>query len=326
MVRETIVLTRQEVADEIDLAAAIPAIEACLAEFEKGRDLLPPKYIVPMPLGIAACIAGYTRATHLLSMKLGQERKANAERGLPTITGTLQLYDPDTGELLMIVESVLATMYRTGAAAAVSAKHLARRDARTLSVVGAGQLGRQVLRAVSTVRPFERIYLYDVRPDQVARVVEELAPRVPVPIEAADAERACREADVLCTTTNSTEPIVRSDWVCPGTHLACMGADLHSKIECEPQLLPRCRLFADNVEHCLERGEVSQAVERGTLGRDCFAGSLGAVINGAVPGRTRADEITLYDAVGLGVQDTTIAKSIYDQASAKGLGLRVRFC
>ena len=79
-----------------------------------------------MPLGIAACIFGYTKATHLLTMKLGQERKSNLQRSLPTIMGTLQLYDPDTGELLMIVESVLATMYRTGAAAAVAAKHLSR--------------------------------------------------------------------------------------------------------------------------------------------------------------------------------------------------------
>jgi ornithine cyclodeaminase/alanine dehydrogenase-like protein (mu-crystallin family) len=325
MVRETIVLTRRDVADEIDIRATIPAIEACFAEFEKGGDLLPPKHIVHMPLGIAACIVGYTRATHLLSMKLGQERKSNVERGLPTITGTLQLYDPDTGELLMIVESVLATMYRTGAAAAVAARHLARPDARVLTVIGAGQLGQQCLRAVATVRAFERIYLVDVRPDQVARVVAELAPRVGVPIEAADPETACRKADVICTATNSTEPIVRSAWVRPGTHLSCMGADLHAKIECEMALLARCRLFADNTEHCLERGEVSQAVAAGVLPRDCFAGSLGRLINGDVAGRRSPAEITLFDAVGLGVQDTTIAKSIYDQAVSKQLGLRVQF-
>ena len=326
MVRETIVLTRRQVADEIDVAQTIPAIEACFAEFEKGGDLLPPKYIVPLPLGIAACIFGYTKATHLLTMKLGQERKSNLQRSLPTIMGTLQLYDPDTGELLMIVESVLATMYRTGAAAAVGAKHLSRPDARVLAVVGAGQLGRQVVRAVATVRQFERIYVTDALPKQAERLVKDLAPLLPAPIEQTDPETACRAADVIVTATNSTEPIVQSAWVKPGTHLSCMGADLHEKIECETGLLRRCRLFADNIEHCLARGEVSQAVASGVLGQDCFAGSLGRVINGDVAGRTRADEITLFDAVGLGVQDTTIAKSIFDQAVAKNLGIRIGFC
>ena len=104
-----------------------------------------------------------------------------------------------------------------------------------------------------------------------------------------------------------------------------MGSDLHAKIECEMALLPRCRLFADLVEHSLQRGEVSQAVEQSTLGRDCFVGSLGQLINKKITGRTDADQVTLYDGVGLGVQDTTIAKSIFDQVVDKDTGTRVSF-
>ncbi|MFN0079228.1 MAG: ornithine cyclodeaminase family protein [Prosthecobacter sp.] len=326
MVRETIVLTRQEVSGQVDIGEVIGAIERCMAEFEKGEDLLPPKYIIDLPGGISACMAGYTKATGMLTMKLGQERKANVHRGLPTTMGTINLYDPETGELLMVVESVLATMYRTAAAAAVAAKFLARKDAEALAVIGAGQLGRQCVRAASRVRPFKQIVLFDVRREQAERVAAELASELSVPIQVVDVEQACRQADVICTATNSTEPIVRSAWVRPGTHLSCMGADLHSKIECEMELMPRCRLFADKVEHCLERGEVSQAVEKGILGRDCFAGSLGQAIIGQIAGRSSEDQITLFDGIGIGVQDTTVARSIYDQAVAKGLGLRVAFC
>lgn len=325
MARETIVLTRGEVAAQIDLQEIVPTIEKCLAQFEKGEDLLPPKCIVDLPGGIAACLTGYTKATHKFSMKMGQERKGNVERGLPTIFSTMNLYDPDTGELLLIVESVLATMYRTAAAAAVAASHLARRDAAVLAVIGSGQLGRQCVRALSRVRPFRSILLFDIRQEQAERLAADLAGETPAPIEVTGAERACREADVICTATNSTEPIVRSEWVREGTHLSCMGADLHTKIECEPDLLPRCRLFADKVEHCLQRGESSQAVERGILGKDCYAGSLGQVILGQVEGRRSRDEITLFDGIGLGVQDTTVAASIYEQALAKGLGQRVTF-
>ena len=325
MARETIILTRQEVAQQVSLEDIIPAIENCLAQFEKGEDLLPPKCIVDLPGGVAACLTGYTKSTHMFSMKIGQERKGNVAQGLPTIFSTMNLYDPDTGELLLIVESVLATMYRTAAAAAVASKHLAREEATVLAVLGAGQLGRQCLRALSTVRPFKKIRLFDVRKSQAEQVAQELVSDVVVPIEVTNPEKACREADVICTATNSTDPIVKSEWVKVGTHLSCMGADLPNKIECEKELLPRCRLFADNVEHCLQRGETSQAVESGVLEENCYSGSLGQVILGQVVGRSTNDEITLFDGVGLGVQDTTVAKSIYDQARTKGLGLRVVF-
>ena len=326
MARETIILTRADLAQHIDLAAVIPAIERCMADFEKGLDLLPPKYIVEVGGGIAACIAGYTVAANALSMKLGQERKANAAKGLPTICATINLYEPDTGELLMITEGVLPTMYRTGAAAAVSVKHLARKDARTLGVIGAGQLGHQCLRTVASVRSFERAMLYDVNLEQARQLAKKLQASLPCVVQvAADLESLCREADVVCTATNSTSPIVRADWIKPGTHLACMGADLHTKIECDMDLLPRCRLIADQVEHCLQRGEVSQAVEKGVLPRTCFAGNLGQVITGKLPGRRSPAEITLFDAVGMGVQDTTIAKSIFEQAVEKKLGLRLAF-
>lgn len=328
MVRKTIVLTRKDVADQIDIREVIPAIERCLADYEKGEDLLPPKYIIDMPggIGISACMAGYTKAANMLTMKLGQERKANVDRGLPTIMGTIQLYDPETGELLMIVESVLATMYRTAAAAAVGAKHLARKGSAVLAVIGAGQLGRQCVRAVASVRSFRKINLFDSRRSQAELVARDLASEISIPIYVASAEEACREADVICTATNSTEPIVMSAWVRPGTHLSCMGADLHSKIECEMSLLPRCRIFADKMEQCVERGEVSQAIEKMILGRDCYAGNLGQAIIGQVPGRTSEDQVTLFDGIGLGVQDTTVAKSIYEQAIAKGLGTAIAFC
>jgi ornithine cyclodeaminase/alanine dehydrogenase-like protein (mu-crystallin family) len=215
MVRKTIVLTRTDVAGQIDIREVIPAIERCLADYEKGEDLLPPKYIIDMPggIGIAACMAGYTKAANMLTMKLGQERKANADRGLPTIMGTIQLYDPETGELLMVVESVLATMYRTAAAAAVGAKHLARHDSEILAVIGAGQLGRQCVRAVASVRPFKRINLFDIRQPQAEQVARDLTPELSAPIRVTTAEKACREADVICTATNSTEPIVMNSWV-----------------------------------------------------------------------------------------------------------------
>ena len=104
-----------------------------------------------------------------------------------------------------------------------------------------------------------------------------------------------------------------------------MGADLHDKIECELALPVKCRLFADFIEHTLQRGEVSQAVEQGLLSKECYAGTLGQVINGDITGRENDDQITMYDGVGIGIQDTTIAATIYEQALAANLGTQIRF-
>lgn len=324
MVRETIILTRHDVERYIDMPAVVASIEQCFSEYENGLDLLPPKYIVNVPGGISACMVGYTKAAHMLTMKLGQERKANLTRGLPSLFQTIHLFDPETGELIMIAEAMLATMMRTAAAAAVGVKYLARKDAKVLAVVGAGQLGKQCVIATGLVRPFEKILVADVRPEQSNRLTQDLRRQIEVSIEATDVKTACLGADVICTATNSVQPVVMDAWVKPGTHLSCMGADIHSKIECEMSLLTRCRIVADNPGECIGKGEVSQAVEKGILESDCYAGSLGKVINGMIPGREAPEQITMFDGIGMGIQDTTIAKSLYDQATNKNIGLRVQ--
>ncbi len=330
MARPTILLTRQDILEHINVAQAVPDIEQAMAAYTRGEDYLPPKAIYDLPMlgpraGIAACITGYTKATGLLSMKVGQERLNNPQRGLPTTTSWVTLFDVQTGEMLMLCDGTLPTMLRTAAAAAVGAKQLARKDSRVLTVIGAGQLGRQCVRIVSGVRGFEKVYVCDHFEDAARKVVEELKGEVRVPLIAAKPQAACAEADVIVTATNSRAPIVMSDWVRPGTHLSCMGSDLHEKIECEMTLPPRCRLFADEIEHALKRGEVSQAVEKGLLTDKCFVGSLGQVIAGIVPGRQDEKQITMFDGVGIGIQDTTIAATIYRQAVAKNLGTHLAF-
>ncbi len=329
MARPTIILTRSEIAAGFSPEAAIFAIEQAMAAYEKGEDYLPPKAIYELPIGepgaLAACITGMTDAAGLLSMKVGQERTSNPSHGLPTTSSWVLVFEPQTGELLMICDGTLPTMLRTAAAAAVAAKHLARQDVSVLSVIGAGQLGKQCVRQVSSVRNFEKILLYDKNRSSADKAARDLVSLVSIPIEVVDAQVACENADVLVTATNSREPIVMSDWVRAGTHLSCMGSDMADKIECDMSLLSRCRLIADKIEHAIQRGEVSQAIQQGVLDEKCYAGTLGQVINGEVVGRTNATEVTMFDGVGIGIQDTTIVRTIYDQALEKSLGTSLQF-
>ncbi len=330
MVRETVILTRSNIAEFIDIASCIDSIERAMADFEKGNDFLPPKNIIELPFSgekaLLAAITGYTQATQGLTVKVGQERFGNASKGLPTTASWIHLFDPESGELLMSCDGTLPTMLRTASAAAVSARHLARSDAKVLTVVGVGQLGQQCVRAGRLARNFDRVLVCDMNADFAAQVAKKLSAELGVSIEASSIETACRQADVIITATNSRSPIVREEWVKAGTHLAGMGTDLHEKIEYEPSLIARCRRYADKVEHALQRGEVSQSIESGLLSAEtCFLGSLGEVLNGTLAGRQNDQEITLYDGVGIGIQDTTIAKVIFDQAVARNKGVRVRF-
>lgn len=330
MVRETIILTRSTIAGFIDLASCIDAVEQAMGAFEQGNDFLPPKMILDLPFikgtSLLAAITGYTAASESLSVKVGQERGDNSARGLPTTASWIHLFDPETGELLMICDGTLPTMLRTAAAAAVSIRHMARRNARTVAVVGVGQLGQQCIRAAAAVHPFDTIYAADSNEDFARQVAANLDAELTPTVIHKPIEEACRNADVIITATNSRTPIVKKEWVRPGTHLAGMGTDHHEKIEYQPQLILGCRRIADMIEHALQRGEVSQAVSSGAIdANDCFCGSLGQVINGKIQGRTGDDEITLYDGVGIGIQDTTIARSIYDQARTQKTGITVQF-
>jgi len=320
MARATIVLTRSDIDGRVDFDQVISAIEGCMAAHEEGHDLLPPKLIMELPGGIAACLAGYAAKQHALTMKNGQERQGNRERGLPSIHVHVHLFDPDTGELLMISEGLLPTVMRTAAAAAVAAKALAREDAKVATVVGAGQLGRQAALAIQRVRRLERLYICDSHAPSQAALVESLTD---VEAIAATPEAAIPQSDIVVTCTNSTAPIVIADWVQPGTHLSCMGADLHPKIECQPELLTHCRLYADNLDQCTSRGEVSQAIEAGLLSPQPFIGRLGQLLRGEVAGRLSDQDITLYDGTGIGVQDTVMAAVLYELAQRDGLGQRV---
>lgn len=330
MARETIILTREDISSAVQVSAAVDAIETAMKTFEKGEDFLPPKGIYPLPVGpegnsLAACITGFTKAANLLTMKLGQERTDNPSRGLPTTNSWITAFSPETGELLAICDGALPTMYRTGAAAAVSIRYLARENVSVLTVIGTGNLGRQCIRAALSVRDFKEVLLFDREREAAELVIRELDAEFDIPIRFAELEEACSSAEVLVTATNSRSPIVQSDWIQPGTHLACMGTDLAEKVECEGKLLTRCRLIADFPEHAVQRGEVSQAIAEGLLDAECFSGSLGQVMNGEVKGRTTEEEITLYDGVGIGIQDTAMVWNILQQIEGKDVGTRIRF-
>jgi ornithine cyclodeaminase len=230
------------------------------------------------------------------------------------------LFDPDTGRVKAMVGGNLLTALRTAAASSVSIKHLARKDARVLGMVGAGHQAKFQLRAALETHGFDRVIGWNLHPEMLpglASVAEEMG----VPFRAVDLP-GLRDADVIITITSSFAPSLLAGHVAPGTHLACMGTDTKGKQEVEAALLARTTVFCDEVAQSVSLGEAQHAVAAGLIGAGDVT-PIGAVINGMHAGRTADDEITMFDGTGVGLQDLAVADAIVTAALAQGLATRV---
>jgi alanine dehydrogenase len=227
----------------------------------------------------------------------------NPARGLPVVTGALVVSSAATGELIAVVDCASVTALRTGAAAAASARVLARGDARTVGVIGSGVNGGWAAHCLAAVG-YGTGVCADARPEAAERLAGELG------WSAGSREEAAAQ-DVVVTVTPGEEPVLFADELRPGQHLAVLGADAHGKAEVERAALSRCRLFCDEWAQASGGGELSGAVGAGEVSREDVT-EIGAVIAGTAEGRRDAGEITLFDSTGLAIQDLAIARAVLD--------------
>jgi ornithine cyclodeaminase len=265
---------------------------------------------------------GYDRAGHTLGLKAGGYWPHNlARREITNHQSTVFLFDPDTGRPTAMVGGNYLTAARTAASSAVSIKHLARSDSKVLGMIGAGHQAAFQLRAALRQRPFERIVGWNLHPEMLPRLAE-VATEAGLPFEAVELDRLGAEADVIVSITSSFSPILKAAQVRPGTHLACMGTDTKGKQEVEAALLARATVFTDEVAQSVTIGEAQHAVAEGLIAESTIT-PIGAVINGTHPGRTSADEITLFDGTGVGLQDLAVAAKVVELAKAAGKAVDV---
>ena len=214
------------------------------------------------------------------------------------------------------------TALRTAAASSVSIKHLAREDAKVIGMIGAGHQAKFQLRAALEQREFDKVIGWNLHPEMLPNL-EEVATEAGLPFEAVELD-GLKEADVIISITSSFDAILNADQVSPGTHIACMGTDTKGKQEVDPELLVRADVFTDEVAQSISIGEAQHAVAQGLIAEADVA-QLGAVINGAHPGRTSAEQITLFDGTGVGLQDLAVASSVVELAVKQGIAIEVDF-
>lgn len=293
-------------------AAAVAAIREAFRADGEGRTAVPAVINLPIPgtSGEFHVKTAWVSGVPFVAVKVASGFYDNPARGLPTGSGMMALFDAATGMPTgLLFDNGFLTDIRTGAAGAVAADCLARRDVGTVGVIGSGVQARHQVACLREVRRFRRVAAWSIdRPGLLQYCADLRAAHDLDAVACASAEEVCRAADLLVTATPSREPLVRAEWLKPGMHVTAVGSDAPGKQELDAACLARADVVVvDRLSQCARFGELSHALATGAMREDDVRGQLGEVVAGRKPGRCRDDEITMCDLTGVGFQDTAIA-------------------
>jgi alanine dehydrogenase len=324
----SLVLTGAEVMQVLDMDLALAAAREAFRAYGEGRVNMPPKSYLPLRLGDFRAMYGeiFLPAGHVCGLKWVNVHPGNPLQGLPTVMAKVVLNDPDTGLEWADLDGTFITNYRTGAAGGVAAEFLARADAATLGVIGAGAQARTQIAAIMKVRPIQEIVICDCALARARTLRDEMAALYPVPVRLApDPRETTLASDILVTVTPSDAPLVRRDWVRAGAHINAIGADAQGKQELDPDILKHAKIVVDDWAQASHSGEINVPLSTGLITPEMIYGSLGEVVAGKKPGRQSPDEITVFDSTGLVIQDLSLGFAVYNLAKERGLGEEKEF-
>lgn len=253
------------------------------------------------------------------AVKVNANFPGNPERnGLPTVQGVVVLSDARNGALLALIDSGALTALRTAAASALAARHLARRDAGVLAIIGCGAQAAPHVTAIAAVRQISRGFAVDRDAGRARQFAERMTTIYGFDFEPmATAVEAARQSDIIVTSTSATAPILGVGDVSPGAFIAAVGADHPYKNEIEPALMAAARVVADSLPQCLAMGDLHHAIAAGAMAAGDIHGELADVLTGAREGRSRDDEIFVFDSTGSALQDVAAAAVLYERAVAR---------
>jgi ornithine cyclodeaminase len=274
--------------------------------------------------GVSLFMPAMLADTDDLALKVVSVFPSNIKCGLPTIHALVVALDPETGEPIALIEGGTLTAIRTGAGSGAATDLLARSVATRAAILGAGVQARTQLEAVCAVRPIDSISIFSLDPDQSRVFADETVakPWAPATIKLAEtASEAISNADVICTATTSTTPVFDGSDLKPGAHINAIGSFLPSMQEVDSATVERSLLVVDSRDASLaETGDLIIPIREGRISEDHIQAELGEIVNGSKPGRSDADQITLYKSVGIAVQDAAAAGLALRRAEELGLG------
>jgi ornithine cyclodeaminase len=322
--KSLLVLSEHDVERLLDMESCIATMAEVLTSLVRGELYNPLRFVVRPPdvtslLGLMpAYRGGDSRAWSLKEIVVAPE---NPARGLDAHQGGVLLHDGETGELVAIMNASPVTAIRTAAVSGVATKALARSDATRVAVIGAGVQARAHVSAMRAVIHEPEIRIWS----RTLAAAEQLAAEVGA-IVAPSADAALFGAEVVCTTTSSREPVLEHRWLAPGAHVNAVGSCLPTIRELDTETVAKSSFFTDRRESALnEAGDYVIAAAEGAIGPDHIKAELGEVLAGLHPGREHEDELTVFESLGIAVEDLASAELVVARARAEGAGTEVPF-
>jgi ornithine cyclodeaminase len=302
-------------------------MKTAFKELTEGRAVVPLRSSVEVvpDKAVTLLMPAFMPGIQALGFKVVSIFQDNPSKGLPTANAMVCMIDPTTGVPTALLNGAYLTALRTGAVSGASSELMARADARTLVVIGAGAQGVTQAAAVCAVRDIERITVvhrgeasWERYKQAIAEDWPDLSDRLTGTM---DAEPAVREADIVCLATTSTTPVFEDAWIREGTHVSGVGSFTPHMQEAPSDFVARARVIVDMKEHALEEaGDLIVPLREGVISEDHILGELGEVVSGLVTGRESNSDVTFFKSVGNAVQDMTVASVAVRRAQEQGIG------
>jgi len=307
-------ISREEISRRLTYERCIPIVRQAMIAFSKGETKQLLRSISTLSDGrLFGVMPGAMGAHAAFGAKLVSVFQGKTARGGQSHQGLVVLFEPKNGAPICVLDAGEITAIRTAAASAVATDALARKASRRLALLGCGEQAQTHARAISKVRDLESIVVWGRSPDRAQAFARTMQAELSIPVSAAgDIQAAVFEADIICTVTSASEPILKGDWVRPGTHLNLVGSSYAGPSEVDNDLVVRSRFIADSREGVLNQGaEFLRAKKAGLIGDDHIVAEIGQVLAGEIAGRRSPDEITVYKSLGHIVQDLASAWALY---------------
>ncbi|REE83920.1 ornithine cyclodeaminase [Paenibacillus taihuensis] len=323
-----LVITGHEVSELLSMEACITLMETALQDLSAGQAEQQLRSVVPVREGgLMGLMPAYLIRQEIVGAKLISVFPHNHDRGLPSHQGLITLFDATTGAVNAIVDGLRVTAIRTAAVSAAATKLLAKPDARSLALIGTGEQARSHLEALMLVRPLERVRVWSRSAEHAQRFADDMSARYGerLAIEASgSAQEAVACAEIICTLTSSTTPVLEDEWIAEGAHINAVGACRAKDRELATAIVRRSRLYVDRRESALgEAGDYLIPLQEGAISSDHIVGEVGEALLGRIEGRTSDKQLTLFKSLGLAVEDLAAAAYIYEQAQQQGKGTSI---
>lgn len=322
----TLILNRDEVISVLNMNDCISVVESAFTELANGTADMPMRSNIKAPDGLSLYMPAYLKSMKALACKVVTVYKDNPVKyKLPTTIGKVLLQDPDSGEVICIMDGGFLTAMRTGAASGVATKYLARKEENmTAAIFGTGVQAQMQLWAISEVRKISKVWAYDLSKEAAEAFAATMSEKLGIEVIVAGEAEELLEADIICTATSSAIPIFKGELVKEGTHINGIGSHTPNARELDTAIVKRSKFIGDSREACFnEAGDIMIPLSAGEIHESQFYADLGEIVTGRKPGRETNSEITIFKSNGLAIQDAATAKLVYEEARVRGIGTEV---